>query len=73
MEPINKNQANKNEESDFLLSIPDETHRPTQPPVAKWEVQPEYLADPRMRPGQVYMADRFGYMKDDGTTEPFQK
>jgi len=52
--------------TDYPYVLSEMLYRPTQATIARWAVQPDYLADPRMRPGQVYMADRFGYLPDTG-------
>jgi hypothetical protein len=50
--------------SDYPYVLSEMLYRPTAGTIVRWAVQPDYLADPRMRPGQVYMADRFGYLPD---------
>lgn len=52
--------------TDYPYVLSEMLYRPTAATIARWAVQPDFLADPRMRPGQVYMADRFGYLPDTG-------
>lgn len=52
--------------TDYPYVLSEMLYRPTPATIARWAVQPDFLADPRLRPGQVYMADRFGYLPDTG-------
>ncbi len=50
--------------TDYPYVLSQMLYRPTNATIARWVVQPDFLCDPRMRPGQVYMADRFGFLPD---------
>lgn len=51
---------------DYPYVLSEMLYRPTAGTIARWVVQPDFLADPRLRPGQVYMADRFNFLPDTG-------
>lgn len=50
--------------TDYPYVLSDMLYRPTPGTIARWACQPDFLQDTRLRPGQVYMADRFGYLPD---------
>lgn len=52
--------------TDYPYVLSEMLYRPTAGTIARWVVQPDHLADPRLKPGQVYMADRFGFLPDTG-------
>lgn len=52
--------------TDYPYVLSEMLYRPSPSTIARWVIQPNFLADPRIRPGQVYMADRFGYLPDTG-------
>lgn len=52
--------------SDYPAVLTQELYRPSPNYVARWVTQPRFLQDSSLRPGQVYLADRFGFLGDQG-------
>lgn len=41
-------------------------YRPSPTTIARWVTQPDFLQDTNLRPGEVYLMDRYGYLPDQG-------
>ena len=55
--------------TDYPYVLSEMLYRPTAFTIARYAVQPDFMMDTRLRPGQVYQADRFGYLPDTGDME----
>lgn len=52
--------------TDYPYVLSEMLYRPTAYTIARYAVQPDFMMDTRLQPGQVYQADRFGYLPDTG-------
>lgn len=52
--------------TDYPFVLSQMLYRPTPDSIARWVVQPDFMHDTRLQPGQIFYADRFGYLPDTG-------
>ncbi len=52
--------------ADFPAILTAMAYRPSPTTIARWVIQPEHVMDTRLKPGEVYQMDRYGYLPDQG-------
>jgi hypothetical protein len=58
--------ANTLDIADYPAVLTAMSYRPAPTTIARWVIQPDFLQDSRLKPGEVYQMDRFGYLPDSG-------
>lgn len=51
---------------DYPAILTAMAYRPSPTTIARWVCQPDFVQDTNLRPGEVYLMDRYGFLPDQG-------